>query len=81
MLNTAEGKDDGYHVHTNLVMYKKVGIEYLGIPATDFRTFNLSKYFQECADYVDSALATGGNNRFYSLFSRIFIYHNSNLFW
>lgn len=72
MLNTAEGKDDGYHVHTNHVMYKKVEIEYLGIPASDFRTFNLSKYFQKCADYIDSALADGGNNRLYFLFKSHF---------
>ncbi|XP_060557088.1 dual specificity protein phosphatase 3-like [Ruditapes philippinarum] len=60
VLNTAEGKDDGYHVHTNHVMYRKVNIEYLGIPATDMMSFNLSKYFNKCADYIEDALSNGG---------------------
>jgi protein-tyrosine phosphatase len=60
VLNTAEGKDDGYHVHTNHVMYRKVNMEYLGIPATDMMSFNLSKYFNKCADYIEDALSNGG---------------------
>ncbi|XP_045175129.2 dual specificity protein phosphatase 3-like [Mercenaria mercenaria] len=60
VLNTAEGKDDGYHVHTNHVMYRRVGMEYLGIPATDIMSFDLSKYFQKSADFIEDALAGGG---------------------
>ena len=60
-MNTAEGKDDGFHVHTNHVMYQRVDIAYLGIQATDMTSFNLSKYFQKCADFIDEALTNGGN--------------------
>lgn len=60
VLNTAEGKDDGYHVHTNHVMYRRVGMDYLGIPATDIISFNLTKYFEKCADFIDAALEAGG---------------------
>ncbi|KAL4224481.1 hypothetical protein ACF0H5_015182 [Mactra antiquata] len=60
VLNAGEGKDDGYHVHTNHVMYRKVNIEYLGIPATDMMSFNLSKYFQKSVDFIETALDGGG---------------------
>ena len=60
IVNTAQGKDDGFHVHTNHVMYSRVNIAYLGIEATDMSSFNMSKYFDKCADYIDQALQSGG---------------------
>lgn len=60
ILNASQGKDDGYHVHTNHVMYRPVNIEYLGIEATDISSFNLSKYFDKCNDFIDNALQNGG---------------------
>lgn len=60
MLNAAEGKDDGYHVHTNHVMYRKVDMDYLGVQADDMMTFDLSKHFDKCADYIETALNNNG---------------------
>ena len=62
-MNTAEGKDDGYHVHTNHVMYRSVNITYLGVRATDMTSFNLSQYFDKCADFIDEALKDGGEGQ------------------
>ena len=41
-------------------MYSRVGIKYLGIEATDMFSFNLAKYFDKCADFIDEALQNGG---------------------
>lgn len=60
VVNAAEGRDDGYHVHTNHVMYRRVGIQYLGLAVTDMMSFNISQYFNKCADFIDAALESGG---------------------
>lgn len=60
VLNAAEGKDDGFHVHVDPRMYQQVGIEYLGVPATDIMNFQLCQYFTKCADYIDAALKSRG---------------------
>lgn len=36
-------------------------MDFLGIPAYDTITFNLSRYFYQAADFIDSALRAGGN--------------------
>ena len=40
--------------------YRHVGIQFLGIPAYDTITFDLSKYFKNAADFIDQALQSGG---------------------
>ena len=37
-------------------------MEFLGIPAYDTITFNLSRYFYEAASFIDEALRSGGKN-------------------
>ena len=38
-------------------------MDFLGIPAYDTITFNLSRYFYQAADFIDSALRANGNPR------------------
>lgn len=50
----------GGFVRTTEAYYKHVGMKFLGIPAYDTITFNLSRYFYEAADFIDSGLRSGG---------------------
>lgn len=50
----------GGFVRTSEAYYKHVGMEFLGIPAYDTITFNLSRYFYEAACFIDEALRSGG---------------------
>lgn len=45
------------HVKTGAEYYVGTGIIYHGIPANDTDYFNLSIYFEECADFIAQALA------------------------
>ncbi|XP_043359500.1 dual specificity protein phosphatase 3 isoform X2 [Dermochelys coriacea] len=56
ILNAAEGKSF-MHVNTNAEFYEGTGITYHGIKANDTQEFNLSRYFEEAADFIDSALS------------------------
>ncbi|XP_039372368.1 dual specificity protein phosphatase 3 isoform X3 [Mauremys reevesii] len=56
ILNAAEGKSF-MHVNTNAEFYEGTGITYHGIKANDTQEFNLSCYFEEAADFIDSALS------------------------
>ncbi|MGH0154943.1 UNVERIFIED_CONTAM: hypothetical protein FKN15_028296 [Acipenser sinensis] len=56
VLNAAEGKSF-MHVNTNAEFYEGTGITYHGIRANDTEHFNLSKYFEESADFIEKALA------------------------
>ncbi|KAM9481582.1 dual specificity protein phosphatase 3b [Clarias gariepinus] len=56
ILNVAEG-DSLMHVNTCVEYYMDTGIIYHGIPAIDTDYFNLSVYFEECADFIAQALA------------------------
>ncbi|KAL8583850.1 hypothetical protein ACOMHN_040319 [Nucella lapillus] len=58
MLNAALGKTQ-YHVNTNHVMYKKRGINFLGIEATDFMNFDLTPFFHQAADFIEEGLKEG----------------------
>jgi len=63
VLNAAQkevGQEPGYYVNTSPQYYRRVGIEFLGIPATDSISFNLSPYFEKAASFIDSALHTNG---------------------
>ncbi|EFX83149.1 hypothetical protein DAPPUDRAFT_302119 [Daphnia pulex] len=50
----------GGFVRTSEAYYRHVGMEFLGIPAYDTFTFNLSRYFYEAACFIDEALRSGG---------------------
>lgn len=50
----------GGFVRTSEAYYKHVGMDFLGIPAYDTITFNLSRYFYQAADFIDSALRANG---------------------
>ncbi|XP_039224365.1 dual specificity protein phosphatase 3 isoform X3 [Crotalus tigris] len=56
VLNAAEGKSF-MHVNTNAEFYEGTGIIYHGIKANDTQEFNLSRYFEEAAEFIDAALA------------------------
>ncbi|KAJ6651745.1 hypothetical protein lerEdw1_020657, partial [Lerista edwardsae] len=56
VLNAAEGRSF-MHVNTNAEFYEGTGITYHGIKANDTQEFNLSRYFEEAADFIDKALA------------------------
>uniref|UniRef100_A0A8D2QC82 Dual specificity protein phosphatase n=1 Tax=Zonotrichia albicollis TaxID=44394 RepID=A0A8D2QC82_ZONAL len=45
------------HVNTNAEFYEGSGIRYHGIKANDTQEFNLSRYFEEAADFIDKALS------------------------
>ncbi|XP_025927045.1 dual specificity protein phosphatase 3 isoform X2 [Apteryx mantelli] len=56
VLNAAEGKSF-MHVNTNAEFYEGTGIRYHGIKANDTQEFNLSRYFEEAADFIEQALS------------------------
>ncbi|XP_070582821.1 dual specificity protein phosphatase 3 [Erythrolamprus reginae] len=56
ILNAAEGRSF-MHVNTNADFYEGTGFVYHGIKADDTQEFNLSRYFEEAADFIDKALA------------------------
>lgn len=56
ILNAAEGKSF-MHVNTNAEFYEGTGIRYHGIKANDTQEFNLSRYFEEAADFIEKALS------------------------
>lgn len=45
------------HVNTNAEFYEGTGITYHGIKANDTPEFNLSRYFEEAADFIEKALS------------------------
>ncbi|WAR01128.1 DUS3-like protein [Mya arenaria] len=60
VLNAAEGADDNYHVTADKEIYRPAGIKYKGVEASDDTEFDLSKHFNNCADYIADALEGGG---------------------
>ncbi|KAI5623876.1 dual specificity phosphatase 3, partial [Silurus asotus] len=60
VLNVADG-DSYMHVKTGAEYYVGTGMIYHGIPANDVEYFNLSIYFEECADFIEQALAYKGD--------------------
>lgn len=49
------------HVKTGAEFYVGTGMIYHGVPADDMHYFNLSMYFEECADFIGQALAYKGD--------------------
>ncbi|XP_053495693.1 dual specificity protein phosphatase 13-like isoform X1 [Ictalurus furcatus] len=56
VLNAAHGKA---HCHGSHGFYGS-SVEYYGVPADDSPSFNLSHYFQPCADYIHQVLNSPG---------------------
>lgn len=58
VVNTAQGKRFG-QVNTDADFYSGSGISYYGIPGHDSVKFDISKYFQEAADFISEGCAKG----------------------
>ncbi|XP_065347793.1 uncharacterized protein LOC135944630 isoform X1 [Cloeon dipterum] len=54
------GQEPGYYVNTTAQYYRRADIEFLGVPATDSLSFDISQYFNDAAAFIDSALRIGG---------------------
>ncbi|XP_050408295.1 dual specificity protein phosphatase 3 isoform X2 [Patella vulgata] len=59
IVNTALGKTK-YHVNSNHVMYRKYDIIFKGIEATDHMSFDLTPFFDSCAEFIHEALKNNG---------------------
>ncbi|XP_074097914.1 dual specificity protein phosphatase 3 isoform X2 [Cotesia typhae] len=59
VLNAAEGNRFG-HVNTNQHYYRNTPIKYFGIPVSDLPTVDISKYFNDVANFIDEALKNNG---------------------
>lgn len=59
VLNAAHGK---MHCQGSHEFYGST-VEYYGVPADDSPSFNLSVYFQSCADYIQEVLNCLGGKR------------------
>ena len=60
VLNTAEGQTSGT-VDTDQRFYKPFGIKYKGLKLLDVSQTNISIHFNEVADFIDEAIAGGGD--------------------
>ena len=47
-------------VDTNPGYFRKAGIEFLGVPATDSPTFPIRSYFHDAASFIEQGLYGGG---------------------
>jgi len=59
VLNAAKGHHIG-QVDTNPGYFRKAGIEFLGVPATDSPTFPIRSYFHDAASFIEQGLYGGG---------------------
>lgn len=59
VLNTAEGQRQGT-VDTSQEFYKPFGIKYKGLKLLDVAQTNIALHFNEVAEFIDEALASGG---------------------
>ena len=59
VLNTAEGSMFAT-VDTSAEYYKEAGIKYLGLQLLDTPSANISQYFEQGADFIESCLNAGG---------------------
>lgn len=78
VLNAAEGKSF-MHVNTNAEFYEGTGITYHGIKANDTQEFNLSRYFEEAADFIEKALSQKDGKANWNVFLPYFLYAASGL--
>lgn len=61
VLNCAEGIDE-LQVNTSEYYYRDAKIQYMGIPAHDRPSWNISVYFDQAAKFIDNAIKGGGRN-------------------
>ncbi|CAG0890823.1 unnamed protein product [Cyprideis torosa] len=59
ILNPAEGNSVGM-VNTGKRYYQDTDVLYLGFRVTDYPSSDLSRHFDEAADFIDNCLRTGG---------------------
>ncbi|XP_022333110.2 dual specificity protein phosphatase 3-like [Crassostrea virginica] len=59
VVNTAMGKGQ-FHVNTNHVMFKRVGIQFYGFEAMDMLNFQLTPFFEKSANFIEQALNEEG---------------------
>lgn len=64
VLNTAEGNKFGM-VNTNRAYYRDTNIKYMGVQLEDLPLTNISIYFEETADFIESGVKSGGNYGFH----------------
>lgn len=65
VLNAACGRDASLClVNTGPALYRAAGIRFLGIEALDMVGFRLDRFFDEAAEFIDSALAEPGGRVF-----------------
>lgn len=61
VLNAAMGKERQYClINTSPSFYKSSGIQFHGVEALDLSSFKLDRFFEESAEFIDRALASGG---------------------
>lgn len=61
VLNAAMGKERQYClINTSQSFYKSSGIQFHGVEALDLSSFKLDRFFEESAEFIDRALASGG---------------------
>ena len=60
VLNAAEWCNFGTAVNTNAEFYSEVGIKYLGLQLLDVPSANISQFFEQGADFIESCLSSGG---------------------
>lgn len=60
IVNTAEGKLFGM-VDTDQDFYRNTSIQYLGFSLMDLPVTNISAHFEEVAEFIDTAVTSGGN--------------------
>lgn len=60
VLNAAVGVDPVRYVDTSELFYlaRNYPCKFMGIPAMDIQTFQLSPYFQEASEFIADALKT-----------------------
>lgn len=61
VLNAACGKDTSFGlINTSPSFYSAAGIKFLGIEAYDMQCFDISPFFYEAADFIETAIASRG---------------------
>ena len=61
VLNAAQGNLDGWSmVNTKAGFYKPHNIKFLGVQAVDLKSFPITDYFYEAADWIENIIKSGG---------------------
>lgn len=61
VLNAAQGNLEGWSmVNTKASFYKPHSIQFLGVQAVDLKSFPITDYFHEAADWIENIIKSGG---------------------